>query len=205
MRRIQADRALAEETRQRVQKEASYTNAVGVTSSGETYVSQAATEKTRGGDVTTASGVYTVGVSWTDVDIDVELANSDFTIVSGSLGVSGLLGVSGSPTIGGESKSFSGQLSVSNGSLNISNGSTIKAGSSSLKLKKVLHKGITSAIPFYRSLGNATAIVSVIDSSGKIIGGTSAVTGTNPTMTLYAVGNNPPSSVNVAVIAIGTE
>lgn len=192
MRRIQADRALAEETRQRVQKEASYTNAVGVTPSGETYVSQAATDKTRGGDITTASGLYNVSVSWTSVDIDVELDTSQLTLTGGSLYLSG------TPTVGTESKSFSGSLSVRSGS-------TVNANTTQLKLQKVLYKGTTSAIPFHRSLGNATAIVSVIDSSGKIIGGTSAVTGANPTMTLYAVGNNPPSSVNVAVIAIGTE
>jgi hypothetical protein len=225
MRRIQADRALAEETRQRVQKEASYTNAVGVTngkgiSGTETYVSQASTDKTGGNDVTTASGVYDVSVKWDDVDITVGLDQSNFTVSSGSLKISGSLGVSGSlyasgyPTIEDEEKSFSGKLSVKNGSslsvaqgssLSVAQGSSLSASSAAMNLKKVLHKGITSEIPFHRQLGNATAIVSVIDTTGKIIGGTSAITGTKPKMTLYAIGNNPPQTVKVAVIAIGTE
>lgn len=101
MRRIQADRRQAKETRQRVLREASYTNAVSA-GGGRTSISRKGTSATGGRDLVTASGRAAVSPEWDKVAL---LDAGDVTVTGGSL------------TIGGESKAVTGTLDIT-GSLN---------------------------------------------------------------------------------------
>lgn len=187
MRRIQADRALAEETRQRVQKEASYTNAIGADSNSTYETKSGSPQQTGGADLTTTSGHISITPSWTQVP----LLKTDNTAIAG-----GSLKVNGSPTVGGETKTFNGTLAVDDGSmLNLAAG---------INAKSRLWKATATVTP--GKAVNGAYVATATGANGAIIGcSVSGISSGSVSVVMYAVSDDTPTGkVDVAVIAIGT-
>lgn len=197
MRRIQADRERAEETKQRQLKEASYTNAVETTSSvggGSTYSSIKNTNATSGNDIATTSQFFaSVAINWDSDPIKIVKDEIDVSGGIATLDLSPNVPLSSITLDDGEEQT----TYDATGSLKISGGT--------VKRKSLLYKG-TASVSMNKSINNAAYVVSVTGYSGNgiIIG----CTGTPSSLTVYGVSDNDgnlPGSMSLAVIAIGTE
>ena len=187
LRRIQADRKAAEETKQRQLKEASYTNAVSV-SGGSTYSSQKGTTRTNGNDVATVSCTAAVSLSgWTKVDV----TDKEFTDSNGSVTLR------------------ESTLEIDGADVTISGGETVYVSGGSIQRESLLYKA-TGTAALSRSLNNAAVVVTAQGAEKIVSVVVNGVSGTSVSLTAYALktskdDNELPGSITVAMIAIGTE